>query len=223
MEPAILAPRAAARGGGATARRWFVEVNEVVKVAVPAADARKYMHLRSRYRMRPVTMALASLSVLPLFALVATGGVGSWLRELTALPTWAFAVAAVIPPLLIWTWYMLSFVELRTGQLVCRGLNRARIVDLRLLVEVEVAPRSRGVTAGSGRTRTAPLVLVLRDADGMEVALPLASWRDEDLLLAAVLRHAVDRRVRVGGDPQCLRELDGMLRSHRGAHLREAA
>ena len=45
------------------------------------------------------------------------------------------------------------------------------------------------------------LPFVLEDEAGNEVWVPLNSWRDEDLLMARLLRATVERRVKIEGDP----------------------
>jgi hypothetical protein len=67
------------------------------------------------------------------------------------------------------------------------------------------------------------LILRLEDEAGRDLYLPLGAWRDEDLLMARVLRATVDRRVRIEGDPHLVKRFSGVLETYKSWNRQQAA
>ena len=55
------------------------------------------------------------------------------------------------------------------------------------------------------------------------VFLPLNSWRDEDLLMARLLRATVDCRVRIEGEPHLVQRFSGLLDTYKSWDRQQVA
>jgi hypothetical protein len=180
------------------------------------------MHFRTRYRLSSVPMPIIAICVacvIALVALLAIPAATSFLSEqLGALPWIVMGVAAIAPAVFL-AWYALTFADVRGGRFRVRSLFGGQVADLRRLVAADVHAKD---TSSSRRNRY-QLVLRLEDEDGREVWLPLNSWRDEDLLMARVLRATVERRVRIEGDPMLVRRFSGLLDTYKSWDRQQAA
>ncbi len=130
--------------------------------------------------------------------------------QIDMLPMLVLGVSIALP-LAFLAWYSLSYAAVRRNMLTVRSITSRHRVDLRKLVMAEVSAKAR---SGSKR-RAFALILRLEDDKGRMVFLPLNTWRDEDLLMARVLRATVDRKVRIEGDPMLVRRFSGLLDSYK--------
>lgn len=172
------------------------------------------MHLRTRYKLAAVPAPLVFICVACLGALsvfLAVPRVRIMLAEQAwILPYLALGVMIIAPVAFVF-WYTLTWVEVRNGRFRIRSLRGGLTVDLRRLVAVDVFPR----TASSSKRRRYDLVLRLEDQHGAQAWLPLNVWRDEDLLMARVLRATVERKVTIEGDPLLVRRFSGLLDTYK--------
>jgi hypothetical protein len=172
------------------------------------------MHLRTRYRLAAVPtplLVICTLCVLSILAMVAVPQVKDALGEqLGALP-WLVLGVAIAAPTAFLFWYALTWSEVRNGRFRIRSMRGGHLVDLRRLAAVDVYPR----TTSSSKRRRHDLVLRLEDELGGQAWLPLNVWRDEDLLMARVLRATVERRVAIEGDPLLVKRFTGLLETYK--------
>lgn len=177
------------------------------------------MHYRTHPRFSAVPAFALSLSSTIMLAILFVPSTAGFLREqLTSLPWITLGVAGFVL-LSVCSWFALSFAEVRRGQLRVRSVRSRQRVDLRALKIAEVHAKS----AGGSRRAAFQLMMRLEDTDGRELWLPLNVWRDEDLLMARVLRATVDRRVRIDGDPLVVRRFSGLLNSYKSWDRQQAA
>jgi hypothetical protein len=173
------------------------------------------MHIRTRYRMSAVPMPLFGICLACLVALVAILAVDpihALLAEQLHVLPWVVLVVAAAAPLAFCAWYLLTWAEVRNGRFRIRSLGRVNRVDLRRLASVEVYPRSG---SGDGGRHRHDLVLCLEDEQGAQAWLPLNVWRDENLLMARILRATVERRVKIEGDPLLVKRFGGLLDTYK--------
>ena len=165
-------------------------------------------------------VALCVASLIGLVALLVVPAVKSFLEDqMNSLPLIAMAIAA-LAPIVFLAWYAFSFAEVRHGGFFIRTLSgRGPIVDLKSLAVADVHAKSG---SGSKRNRF-ELILRLEDEAGNEVWVPLNSWRDEDLLMARLLRATVERRVKIGGEPMLVRRFSGLLDTYKSWDRQQAA
>ncbi len=165
-------------------------------------------------------VALCVASLIGLVALLIVPAVKEFLADqMSSLPLIAVLVTALAPVVLI-AWYAFSFAEVRHGGFYIRTLTgRGPIVDLRTLTVANVHAKSR---SGSKRQRF-DLILRLEDEAGNAVWVPLNSWRDEDLLMARLLRATVERKVKIEGDPMLVRRFSGLLDTYKSWDRQQAA
>lgn len=180
------------------------------------------MHLRTRYRLSAVPFALVAVCagcVLALVAVLVVGPIRAALAaEVPALP-WVVFGATLLVPLGFFGWYARNFAEVRQGVLRLGTVGGSRRVDLRRLSSVHVHAKSPSTSSRNLHE----LLLCLRDASGGELWLPLNAWRDEDLLMARVLRGTVDSRIRIEGEPMLVRRFSGLLDTYKSWDRRQAA
>jgi hypothetical protein len=181
------------------------------------------MVFRTRYRLSSVPLPMVALCVASLIGLVAllvVPAVKEFLADqMSSLPLIAMAVTALAPVVFL-AWYVFSFAEVRRGRFRIRSLlGGGTGVDLKTLAVADVHAKSR---SGSKRQRF-ELILRLEDEAGNEVWVPLNSWRDEDLLMARLLRATVERRVKIGGDPMLVRRFSGLLDTYKSWDRQQAA
>lgn len=162
------------------------------------------MHIRTRYRIHTTPFVIVLVCALTLIAVVTMHRVSSFLSEQMDMLPLITMVIASLGPVLFLTWYLTCFAEVRRTQLTVRWFWRVQRADLRRLEHVEVLP--------AGRKK---LVMLLEDARGAQVWLPLSAWSDEDLLMARVLRATVDCRLRIDGDPLIVQRFSGVLDSYK--------
>ena len=181
------------------------------------------MVFRTRYRLSSVPLPMVALCVLSVIGLVAMlvvpvaqefrGDQGSGLR-------YAIYGFAALAPIVFFAWYAFSFAEVKHGRFRVRSLTSSgRVVVLRQLVAADVHAKAR---SGSKRKRF-ELILRLEDEAGNEAWVPLNSWRDEDLLMARLLRATVERRVKIEGDPMLVRRFSGLLDTYKSWDRQQAA
>lgn len=148
-----------------------------------------------------------------LFLVLSVSQVSDFLREQNKyLPMVTLAVSAV-GPLLFIIWYATCYADVRRSTLKVQWFWRAQYINLRKLEQCEVLAAGRG---------TGALVMRLEESDGTQLWLPLLTWRDEDLLMARVLRATVDCRVKIEGDPMLVRRFSRVLASYK-SHDRQLA
>lgn len=182
------------------------------------------MHLRVRYRLSFAPFAIVGACIAAVIAM-SVGPLGGILAAASPQLPRALTAACVLVPLAFVGWYSFSFVELRGGRLTVRSLLHASRLELRDLAKVEVYAREQGTVArlltGGFARREHDLLVRLEDEHGGRVLLPLNSWRDEELLMARVLRATVDRRVRIQGEPLVVRRFTGLLDSYKSWERRQ--
>jgi hypothetical protein len=172
------------------------------------------MHYRTRYKLTAVPYVIVA-ACLSAIGLVAYGPVGPWLRRQWAHFPMVVLLGGGLLTLAMALWYLTSYVEVRRSTLALRSKLDVQAIDLKLLVRAEVSAKD----SKHGST----LILRLEDEEGRELFLPLGAWRDEDLLMARVLRATVDRRVRIEGDPRLVKRFSGMLDTYKSWDRQRAA
>ncbi|MCW2927867.1 MAG: hypothetical protein JWM86_1835 [Thermoleophilia bacterium] len=188
------------------------------------------MHYRTRYKVSAVPFVLVSVCLAALVAVLWVPRVAPTLSKQIPMLPWLIIGVALALPLAFGVWYLMSYVEVRRNVLAIRSLLTVHAVDLRLLVGAEVfgkgnidAGTPSGTSGESGGRKRFELVLRLEDAEQRVLWLPLNAWRDEDLLMARVLRATVERRVRIEGDPMLVRRFSGLLDSYKSWDRQQAA
>lgn len=170
------------------------------------------MNIRTRYRIHTTPFVIVLVCAVTVIAVITMNQVSSFLREqLELLPTITIIIAS-LGPVLFLCWYLSSYADVRRARLTVRWFWRVQRLDLRRLVHAEVLPAGRG-----------KLVMLLEDQRGAQVWLPLSAWRDEDLLMARVLRATVDCKVRIDGDPFVVKRFAGVLDSYKSWDRKLAA
>ncbi len=181
------------------------------------------MVLRTRYRLSSIPLPMVALCVASLIGLVAllvVPAAKSFLREQWDLLPLVAAGISALAPLVFLVWYALSFAEVKHGRFRVRTfLGGGTGVDLKTLAVADVYAKAR---SGSKR-RQFELILRLEDERGDVVWVPLNAWRDEDLLMARLLRATVDRRVKIEGDPLLVRRFSGLLDTYKSWDRQQAA
>lgn len=179
------------------------------------------MHIRTRLKISAIPSFITFVtcgSVVALVAMQLYDPFRDMLREqLDALPM-VVLCAAIVLPLLCAAWYALNFADVRRGRLQVRSLFQRQHADLRRLESVYVYSR----TASRRKRKAHELLLQVVDADGREVWLPLNVWRDEDLLMARVLRATVECRVPIEGDPLLVKRFSRLLKTYRSWDRQQA-
>ncbi|MCW2949146.1 MAG: hypothetical protein JWN41_159 [Thermoleophilia bacterium] len=169
------------------------------------------MNHLSRPRIPTTPMTIVVLSTVLLLAVLVVHRLSNFLaQQFSALPMITACVAG-LGPLAFVVWYLLSYAHVHQGKLRVRSIMTKQMIDLRKLVGAEVYNRGRG----NGNRGKFHLMLHLEDDDGRQLWLPLNTWRDEDLLMARVLRATVDCKVRIEGDPLLVRRLSGLLQTYK--------
>ncbi len=172
------------------------------------------MHFRTHLRVSAVPFVLVTTSVVAFIAVMWVPKVKPWLADqISLLPTVVLAASALIAVMFA-AWYLLSYAAVRRNVLTVRSITSRHKVDMRNLVAAEVFPKGRKKFA---------LVLRLEDATGRQVFLPLNTWRDEDLLMARVLRATVDSKVRIEGEPLLVKRFSGLLDTYKSWDRQQAA
>lgn len=180
------------------------------------------MYLRARYKPSAVPFALIAICgacVLAMFAVLLVAPVRQALADEVAALPWVVLGATLLAPLASLGWYAATFAEVNNGILRLRTLAGSRRVDLWHLVAVDVHPK----TASEAARRRHELLLRLEDEAGRELWLPLKAWRDEELLVARVLRGTVDSRIKVEGDAALVRRFSGLLDTYKSWDRQQAA
>lgn len=156
-------------------------------------------------------LVICASCVVVLVALITTTQLNEILAEqLAVLPYVALGVSILVP-LAFLVWYSFTWVEVRNGRFRIWSLRGGLAVDLRRLHAVDVFPR----TASSSKRRRHDLVLRMEDQNGAQAWLPLNVWRDENLLMARVLRATVERKVTIEGDPILVRRFSSLLDTYK--------
>lgn len=171
------------------------------------------MSIRLRYRIHTTPFIIVAICAVMLVAVVTMSRVAQFLGEQVSWLPLATIIVAAAGPVLFFTWYFSCYAEVRRGKLRLRWFWRKQLVSLKRLTYVEVLPRGRGKS----------LVMYLEDESGAQAWLPLNSWRDEELLMASVLRATVERRVRIEGETSTVERFGGVLRDYRSYESRLAA
>lgn len=181
------------------------------------------MNFRTRYKLSSIPLPLVALCVASLIGLVALLVVPGAKEFLDDQMKWLSLIAigvTALAPLVFLAWYAFSFAEVRRGQFRMRSLTSGgSAVDLKRLAVADVHAKTG---SGSKRKRF-ELILRLEDEAGNEVWVPLNAWRDEDLLMARLLRATVERRIKIGGEPMLVRRFSGLLDTYKSWDRRQAA
>lgn len=183
------------------------------------------MHLRTRYRPSFPPFAVVSVCVAALMAML-WGPLGDQLAQQAVYLPRMVVAASVVLPVAFLTWYLFSWSEVRGGRLTVRSMLSANSADLRSLTVVEVLakPPGRFSVPGAGESRRRfELMLHLRDDAGRHVLLPLNAWRDEDLLMARILRATVECHVPIEGEPLLVKRFSALLATYRCWDRQQAA
>jgi hypothetical protein len=157
--------------------------------------------------------------VLALVALLVLPPVNDFVEDQGGVLKKAVLGVTLLVPVAFFGWYMLTYVEVRRGVLRVSTMLNGPTLDLRRLARVEVHSR----TSSRSKRRRFELILHMEDDDGSELWLPLNSWRDEDLVMARLLRATVDRKVRIEGDPMLVRRFSGLLDTYKSWDRQQAA
>lgn len=164
-----------------------------------------------------IAICLGCMAVI--FALLLFAPVKQLLDEQLGILPWIVVVVAILAPVAFLGWYTFTFAEVHRGRFRVHSLGGSRRVDLRRLVTVDVHAKS----SSSSKRRRHELILRLVDEHGQEAWLPLNVWRDEDLLMARLLRATVERRVRIEGEPMLVRRFSSLLDSYKSWDRQQAA
>lgn len=162
---------------------------------------------RTRYRIAPLPFFLVSLCLLVIATLVLRPQFGAWLDDQAPMLSMIVMAAASILPSLFFFWYISSFAEIQLQRLRVRSMFGNHSVDLRMITAVDVFPKS----TARGKRKQLELIMRLEDINGDEVWLPLNAWRDEDLLVARLLRATVEKRIPIGGEPEHVERFTSLL------------
>ncbi|MCW2925328.1 MAG: hypothetical protein JWM98_2732 [Thermoleophilia bacterium] len=177
------------------------------------------MNLRTHLRVSTVPFLIVTVSVIALIAVLWVPSVKPLLKaQIPMLPMLVMGTSMLLT-FAFSAWYVLSYAQVRRNVLTVRSITSKHRVDLKRLDVAEVIPKAR---SGSGRKKF-ELILRLEDEQGRQVFLPLNNWRDEDLLMARVLRATVDRKVRIEGDPMLVRRFSGLLDTYKSWDRQQAA
>ncbi|MCW2956429.1 MAG: hypothetical protein JWO69_1298 [Thermoleophilia bacterium] len=177
------------------------------------------MHQRTRYRVQAIPLFFTIAAAAAIIGVLAVPQIAGPLQAQSPLLPWITVGVVAIVPISFLYWYLNSYAEIRRGQLRLRSIRSRQHVELRKLVSAEVYSRSRGTS----KRNDYQLSLWLEDAEGRVVHLPLNSWRDEDLLVARVLRATVDRKVRIDGEPELVERFSGLLNTYKSWDRQQAA
>ena len=174
------------------------------------------MHLRTRYRLGmigviPTIMLLISAAAA--VAVLVPPGHDFLVTELGVPRIVWFGLAAVVLTAVL-AWYALTYVSVDNGKLTMRSMRGRSQVRLRRLDFAEL------ISLGG---RKGGIVVRLEDMEDGEVYLPLGPWRDEDLLVAIILRATVTRRVKIEGDPEVVEVFTNLKASYRSWEGKQAA
>jgi len=177
------------------------------------------MHFKTHLKVSAVPFVIVAISLIALIAVLWVPKVKPMLAaQLSMLPAIVLTISILLP-VAFGAWYLLSFASVRRNVLTVRSMTSRHRVDMRSLVAVEVHAKARST---SKRKRHA-LILRLEDASGRQVFLPLNTWRDEDLLMARVLRGTVDSKVRIDGEPLLVKRFSGLLDTYKSWDRQQAA
>lgn len=176
------------------------------------------MNYRTRYRVSSVPLFVVSACLCMLLALTRPI-FRSWLDE--QVPNLAYMAlgVGVLLPLVFSFWYLSSYAQVRHGWFTVRSMLHRQRTNLKALAYAEVYPKARR----RGRKNAYDMILRLEDAEGRQVWLPLNSWRDEDLLMARLLRATVECRVTIEGDPLQVKRFGRLLDSYKSWERRLTA
>ena len=130
------------------------------------------------------------------------------------IPQWGWLTFAGVTFGFVLLLYALTFISVDRGRLTMRSLRGKSGVNLRRLDYAEL------ISLGG---RKGGIVVRLEDLDGGEVYLPLGPWRDEDLLVAIILRAAVARKVKIEGDAEVVEVFTALKQSYRPREGQQAA
>lgn len=184
------------------------------------------MHLRVRYRLSFAPFAIIGACVAAIVA-IWLGPLHEVFEHTARVVPLALTGLCLLVPVAFLAWYAFSYVDVCRNTLTVRSTFHAARVDLRELSQVEVYAREPGAVArllmGGVARRDLDLLLRIEDEQGGRVLLPLNAWRDEELLMARVLRGTVDRRVRIEGDPFVVRRFSGLLYTYKSWERRQQA
>ncbi|MEO6867410.1 MAG: hypothetical protein ABI200_05265 [Gaiellales bacterium] len=173
------------------------------------------MHYRARYKLTAVPFVVVTVCLVALVAVLWAPHLGRLLSEqIPILPQVVIGVASLIPIAFL-CWYMSSYVDINRGVLRVRSVLRLQRVNLRKLSQAEIFGRRDG--------KKFKLILFLADAEGRQLFLPLDTWRDEDLIMARVLRATVERRVKIEGEPMLVRGFSRLLDTYKSWDRQQAA
>ncbi len=171
------------------------------------------MHFRTHLRVSTIPFVIVTISVIAFIAVMWVPKVKPWLAaQIDILPWLVIGLAATIV-VAFFAWYVLSYASVRRSVLTVRSMTSKHRVNMRSLVAAEVYPK--------GRKRFS-LILRLEDTSGRQVFLPLNTWRDEDLLMARVLRATVDSKVRIEGEPLLVKRFSGLLDTYKSWDRQQA-
>lgn len=164
------------------------------------------MNFRTYHRIHRVPSTILFVCLVTFLVVLNVSTVTDFLREQNkVLPMVTLAVTA-LGPLLFVIWFSTCYADVRQGTLRVSWFFRKQRINLRKLVQAEVLGTGRG-----GKS----LVMRLEAEDGTQLWLPMMTWRDEDLLMARVLRAAVDCKIKVDGDPMLVRRFARVLDSYK--------
>lgn len=181
------------------------------------------MNFRTRYRLASIPLPMVALCVVSLIgfvALMVIPGAKPFLADQWhRLPLLLLALTALAPVVFV-IWYTFSYADVTRGWFRVRTLFGGAVpVDLKSLVAADVHAKARS----SSKRRRHELILRLEDEAGREVWVPLNAWRDEDLLMARLLRATVDCRIKIGGDQLLVKRFSGLLDTYKSWDRQQAA
>jgi len=176
------------------------------------------MNYRTRYRVSSVPFFVVTISLFAVLALLIRPQFGAWLNEQFPALNYVVLGVGILLPLVFSFWYFSSYAQVRRGWFTVRSMFGKQHVHLKELAFAEVYPKARSHRKG----KAFELILRLEDVDGRQVWLPLNAWRDEDLLMARLLRATVECRVPIGGEPLLVKRFSGLLDSYKSWDRQQA-
>jgi hypothetical protein len=164
------------------------------------------MNFRTYHRIHRVPSTILFVCLITFSAVLSIGQVAEFLRDQSKLLPMIVLAGTAIGPVLFVFWYLTCYAAVRRSTLRVKWFWRTQTINLRRLEQAEVLATGRGERS---------LVMRLEESDGTQLWLPLTTWRDEDLLMARVLRATVDCRVRIEGDPMLVRRFARVLDTYK--------
>jgi len=169
------------------------------------------MHIRTRQRIHPLLFLVIASLAFYLAMLLVVPALEAFLADLVSFLPRATMMVSFFTLSAIAIKHYWTYADVSRGQLHVRSVTKTQRVELRRLAGVEVLAKH----GSSAKRKQFELLLLLTDVDGRRVVLPLNQWRDEDLLMARVLRATVDRKVRIEGDPLLVKRFAKLLETYK--------